>query len=139
MLGRVFIVLIVAVTYSLSLLIPGASVFRLGVWCFTGFAALAPLVFAALYWKRATKAGAYACIIAAAVAGVVLFAMAYGETRLRGEDEFMVWGMMPVTINIAASTAALIIVSLLTQPPSAETVAKFFPAGRKAAAPVPTG
>lgn len=125
-LGRVFIVLIVVATYLLSLKYRDASVFRLGVWCFTGFASLAPLVFAALYWKRVTKAGAYACVLTAGAVGLLLFWKAYAETGLQGDQEYLAWGMMPVTINIAASTAALVVVSLLTRPPSPATVAKFF-------------
>lgn len=127
-LGRTFIVAIVAVTYLLSLTVPGASVFRLGVWCFTGFASLAPLVFAALYWKRVTKAGAYACVLTSAVVGLTLFVIALRETGLQAEHEYLFFGMMPVAANIAASTAALVIVSLLTRPPSAGTIEKYFPA-----------
>ncbi|HMQ14572.1 MAG TPA: sodium:solute symporter family protein [Phycisphaerae bacterium] len=126
LLGRAFIVAIVIITYLLSLWARNASVFRLGVWCFTGFAALAPLVFAALYWKRATKAGAYACVITAAVVGLALFVQAWRQTGLSEEHEYLVWGMMPVTVNIAASTLALVVVSLLTRPPSAAAVARFF-------------
>ena len=56
--ARIFIVVIVALTYLVSLVAP-QNVFDLAVWCFSGFGALFPLIFAALYWKRATKAGAY--------------------------------------------------------------------------------
>ena len=42
-----------------------------------------------------------------------------------GED-YLIAGMMPVTVMIAASTAALVVVSLLTRPPSAATVGRFF-------------
>ncbi len=125
-LGRGFIVTLVAATYGLSLVVPGASVFRLGVWCFTGFAALAPLVFAALYWRRTTKAGAYACVIVAAVVGLALFYEAFREKALAGDQEYLFGGMMPVVWNVAASAAALVIVSLLTRPPSEATIAKFF-------------
>lgn len=125
-LGRAFIVLIVVATYLLSLLVPRASVFRLGVWCFTGYASLAPLVLAALYWKRATKAGAYACILIAGIVGLALFYQAYRQTGLAGDHEYTVWGLMPVTYNIAASTLALVVVSLMTRPPSGATLEKFF-------------
>jgi SSS family solute:Na+ symporter len=130
LLGRSFIVLIVIVTYVLALTVPRASVFRLGVWCFTGYASLAPLVFAALYWKRATKAGAYACILAAAAAGLWMFAEAYRQTGLRSDHEFLVLGVMPVTINVAVAAAVLVVVSLLTRPPGAATVERFFGPGR---------
>jgi SSS family solute:Na+ symporter len=126
LLGRVFIVVIVAATYALSLWARNASVFRLGIWCFTGFASLAPLVFAALYWKRVTKAGAYACIIVAFVVGIALFYRASTATGLASEDEYTIGGVMPAAINVGASTIALIVVSLLTRPPSAETIGKFF-------------
>src|SRR5690606_27953209 len=71
-LGRLFVVLIVAVTYGLSLLEP-RSVFALGVWCFSGFTALFPLVVAALYWRRTTRAGAIASILTAAGVWFLLF------------------------------------------------------------------
>ena len=62
MLGRVFIVFIVAVTYVLTLF-PPPNIFDLAVWCFSGFTSLVPLVFASLYWKRVTKAGAFASVM----------------------------------------------------------------------------
>lgn len=128
-LGRTFVIGIAVVTYVLALIVPGAHVFRLGVWCFTGFASLAPLVFAALYWKRATKAGAYASIITAAAVGLLLFYMAYQDTGLARGEEFLVMGMMPVMISLSASLVAMVVVSLLSQPPSRETVARFFGSG----------
>lgn len=119
--GRVFVILIVVVTYVLALQRPG-SVFTLAVWCFSGFAGLFPLVFAAIYWKRVTKAGAYACVLAMAATWCVLFAQAgYGAKR-----EYLFLGMMPVATIVAVSTLALVIVSLMTQAPSEKTLAKFF-------------
>ena len=52
--ARIFIVAIVALTYAFSLFEP-RRVFTLGVWCFSGFSSLFPLIFASLYWKRMTK------------------------------------------------------------------------------------
>ncbi len=127
--GRAFIVVIVAHSYVLAQIFAKFSVFALGVWCFTGFSALAPLVFAALYWRRVTKAGAYACIITAVAVGLGLFFQAYQAVQagtLRSLDEYLVGGMQPVAVVLGASVAALVIVSLLTRPPSAETVRKFF-------------
>jgi SSS family solute:Na+ symporter len=121
--GRAFVVMIVAVTYVLGVQLQGArSVFALGVWCFSGFAALFPLVFAAVYWRRATKAGAYACVIAAAVSWIYLFAQSdYGAER-----EYLIFGVQPAAVMVLVSTLAMVVVSLMTQPPSAATVAKFF-------------
>ncbi len=119
--GRAFIIGIVVATYALSLYARGTSIFRLGIWCFTGFASLSPLVFAALYWKRVTKAGAYACILAALGTGLWL----YFKSHAVGEDEPTVFGVMPVTINMAAAAVALVLVSLITSPPSPATIQKF--------------
>ncbi len=126
LIGRGFILAIVIISYGLSQWLANASVFALGVWCFTGFASLAPLVFAALYWKRSTKVGAYACILTAAVVGMSLFYQALKTDTLATDADYLVAGMMPVTFVIGASTLAMIVVSLMTRPPSEATVRKFF-------------
>jgi len=125
--GRIFVILIVAVTYGLSL-IDTRSVFQLGVWCFSGFASLFPLVFAAVYWKRVSKAGAYASVLTAAGVWFWMFA----ESDFGAQRDFLFLGMMPVATIVAASTAALILVSLLTSRPSAQTIDKFFGPSRRA-------
>jgi SSS family solute:Na+ symporter len=125
LLSRGFIVMIVALTYVLSLF-PPRNIFDLGVWCFSGFAGLFPLVLASLYWKRTTRPGAIACVLATAAVWAVLF---YRNIVAGpgGEDELLIWGLMPVTFIVAASALTLVVVSLLTQPPSAERLARFFP------------
>ena len=121
LIARGFVVGIVTLTYLLSLVAP-QNVFDLAVWCFSGFGALFPLVFAAVFWKRVTKAGAYACILAATLSWFYFFAKSgYGSELLLGP------GIMPVAVCFLISTAALIIVSLMTRPPSEETIKKFFP------------
>ncbi|NOX60273.1 MAG: sodium:solute symporter family protein, partial [Planctomycetes bacterium] len=85
-----------------------------------------PLVVAALYWKRVTKAGAYACVLTAACVWWILFAKSgYGSG-----GQFLFGGMMPVATIVAASTTAMGLVSLISKPPSAETVDRFFPKRR---------
>lgn len=120
--ARAFIVGIVTLTYILSLVLFKQNVFDLAVWCFSGFAALTPLVLAALYWRRATKAGAYASVIATTATWIVFFAMSGfgGEFTVLG-------GVMPAAICWVAGAAAMIVVSLATKPPAEETVEKFFP------------
>ncbi len=119
--GRAFVIGTVIVTYVVSLLEP-RTVFRLGVWCFAGFASLAPLTFAALYWRRATKGGAYASILAAGVSWFWLFRQSgYGQN-----EDFHVYGMFPVAPITLASTLALVFVSYVTHPPSRPTIEKFF-------------
>jgi SSS family solute:Na+ symporter len=125
LLGRLFVILIVAVTFGLSLLEP-RSVFALGVWCFSGFAALFPLVVAALYWKRTTRSGAIASIVTAAVVWFLLFR----DSNYAADPTYSFLGLMPVVTMTFASVAALVGVSLVTAPPSTATIEKFFPAKR---------
>ena len=119
--ARGFIVLVVVITYLLSL--QGLrQVFQLGIWCFSGFSALFPIVFASLYWKRVNKHGAIASVIVTTVVWFILFRNSgYGADR-----EYLVLGMMPVVIIFFASTAALIVASLATQPMPKETIDKYF-------------
>ncbi len=121
LLARVFIVLIVAVTYVLSL--QGyKSVFGLGVWCFSGFASLFPLVIGALYWRRLTALGAIAGILATMVSwGYLFWQSDFGSNRT-----YNVLGMNPVVAMVAATAVMMICVSLMTKPPSEATLKKFF-------------
>jgi len=121
--ARVFIVLIVALTYLFSLFEP-RRVFTLGVWCFSGFSSLFPLILASLYWKRLTKLGAYAAILAAAGSWIYMFA----DANYAANANYTVFGVMPVATMITLTTIAMIVVSLITPPPSKETLEKFFPA-----------
>lgn len=127
---RLFIIGIVAITYLLSL---GnvKSVFAMGVWCFSGFSALFPIVFAALYWRNLTAAGAISGIFAAIVSWCVLFYQALEQDALRtfilklplGGEEYEV---MPVVVMLASSLVTMIVVSLVTPKPSEKTLARFF-------------
>lgn len=60
--GRGFIVLICVVSYVIALALKDqAGIFELAIrFAFSGFAALAPVMLAALFWKRSTKWGALA-------------------------------------------------------------------------------
>lgn len=127
LIARSFIIAIVAVTYVLSLFEPRA-VFTLGVWCFSGFSSLFPLVFASLYWKKLTKPGAYACILAAFGSWFYLFR----ASDYAAIDDFTVmipgtdYETMPVATMILCSTVAMVVVSLLTSPPEEERLNRFF-------------
>ena len=134
LLTRSFIVVIVAVTYLLSL---GnvRSVFAMGVWCFSGFTALFPIVVAALYWRGLSAAGASCGILAAIISWSYLF---YQGTQLPPEEGGLSGYMihfslgdqsieiMPVVAMILCSTLAMVVVSMITPKPSDEVLAKFF-------------
>ncbi len=123
LIGRAFIVAIVLTTYLLGINLQNTrGVFQLGLWCFTGFASLFPLVFASIYWKRTTKAGAYACVLVATAVWLYLFS----ESGWGANRAYLFLDMMPVATIISSATAALILVSLMSTPPSQATVEKFF-------------
>jgi len=117
--GRLFIVLIIAVTFLLSLVV-NRSIFRIGVWAFTGFAAMFPVVVGAVFWKRSTKYGALAAVCSVVVLWLYFFL---------NNIENVGGGLMPVAIILAVATVAMIVGSLLTAPPPPEILEKFFPAG----------
>lgn len=132
--ARAFIIGVVIVTYLLSLA-NLTSVFTLGVWCFSGFSALFPLVFACVYWKRLTTAGAYACVLTVGIAWAAFFYHAYSTSKT--PDEFRSYSVviggyetMPVFWMILASTAALVLVSLATKPMDEKHLERFFPASK---------
>lgn len=120
--ARLFVVAVVLVTYLISLGEP-RRIFKLGVWCFSGFSGLFPLLVASLYWRRVTKAGAYASIL---TTGLVWFAFFY-RSGFGAVDEKLLAGMMPVTYIVAAAAGSLVVVSLMTRPPSSAAISKFFP------------
>jgi SSS family solute:Na+ symporter len=134
MLARGFVVGIVAVTYLISLL-PHRRVFDLSIWCFSGFTGLFPLVLAAVYWRRLTVPGAVAGIVTTMVTwGVLFYRSDFGENVRYAfpEPGFPAWvlgvvpPLMPVVTIFVASAIATVLVSLITKPPSAATLAKFF-------------
>jgi len=120
--GRLFMVAILVATYLLSR-VTDRSIFKLGVWCFTGFAALFPVVVAAVFWKRSTKWGAFASTISVVVLWIYFITLGWKSADYTIADS----GVMPVAVILIVSTLAMIVGSLLTQPPKAETLEKFFP------------
>ena len=126
--ARAFIILIVVVTYILAQY--KWNVFVLGVWCFSGFAALFPIVFAALYWKRLTAAGAISGILAAAGSWFMLFRDAeYGFDQSYAFKIPFADGLavMPVVPILVCALLAMVVTSFITKAPSKETLDGFFP------------
>lgn len=119
LIARSFIIGIVALVYALAMWFIDKNVFDLAIWCFSGFAALTPIVFAALYWKRATKTGVYCSIAAVVITWTIFFIMAGGE-------EMTIADMMPVAFIFLAGLVGMVGGSLASKPPSQETIDKFF-------------
>jgi len=142
--GRVFVILLTLIAYTVALKAP-ASIFDIAVqYAFSGFAALAPLVIAALFWKRSTKWGALAVTlwVALAVAAVALFqalvpASPPGPASVvwsaggipvlaRTAAGTSVFGLLPVVPMTLISALLMWVVSRLTRPPGRETVRRYF-------------
>lgn len=119
--ARLFVSGILAFTYSLSLVATN-TIFAYGTWSFTGYAALFPVVVAALYWKRSTKAG----ITAAVVAVIVLWSYYFWQGWGRPDYTVGGSGVMAVAVITPVAALVLVIVSLLTEPPEQERLQKFF-------------
>jgi SSS family solute:Na+ symporter len=139
--GRIFVILIVLASWLLTLWLKEARpIFGVAIWCFSGFAALFPLVFAALYWRRTTKAGAYASVICGIGLGLYYYvrsglAQGWGGgidplVALPGLDPE--WKVVPAVPMVALAALALVLVSLLTRPPASATVRKFFDVASRA-------
>lgn len=110
--GRLFVAAILLVTFLISLVI-GRSIFRLGIWSFTGFAGLFPVVVAAVFWKRSTKQGAVASILTVVALWIYFFARGWSVPGYTVGNS----GIMPVAVILLASAAAMVVVSLATRPP----------------------
>jgi SSS family solute:Na+ symporter len=114
--GRVFVVLLTVAAYLIALASP-QSIFDLAVqYAFSGYAALSPLLVAALFWTRSTKWGALS--VAVWTAAAVLY-----TARVPGA---LAWfGLMPVVPMTIVSGLLMIVVSLMTKPPSAATLQRY--------------
>ncbi|HXG24472.1 MAG TPA: sodium:solute symporter family protein [Chthonomonadales bacterium] len=198
--GRAFVVGITLCAYLIALeLKDKAGIFELAIrFAFSGFAALAPVMLAALFWKRSTKWGALAasvwvtvCMLgtwyltvisdpiaprppaparqelmrapagqtssqpgAMALSSIpaqerpqqtggaprperppvspkapqaVQIYPALGDLFLRGPTNITIYGYLPVMPMVIGSALIMIVVSLLTRPPSQSTLEKYFP------------
>jgi SSS family solute:Na+ symporter len=147
--GRIFIILITLFAYAVALRAP-ESIFELAIqYGFSGFAAMSPLLIAALFWKGSTKWGALAvtvwtafAVVAVAIFQAVVDAPAPGpstviwslggaEALSRTPGGTAVFGFMPVVPMVIVSALLMWIVSLVTQKPSRATVARYFGGGNQ--------
>jgi len=114
--GRLFVVLLTVVAYVIAMRAP-QGIFDLAVqYAFSGYSALSPLLVAALFWKRSTKWGALAVTVWVALAVIY-------TSQVPGALAW--WGLLPVVPMTLISCALMLIVSLVTPPPSAPTIARY--------------
>lgn len=142
--GRIFIVIITVLAYIVALRAP-ETIFELAIqYAFSGFAALSPLLVAALFWRGSTKWGALASTVwtALAVTTVAIFqsvvpapapgppsviwSVAGTELLSRTPGGTAVFGFMPVVPMVLISVLLMIVVSLITAKPKPSTLARYF-------------
>ncbi|MFN7918606.1 MAG: sodium:solute symporter family protein [Bryobacteraceae bacterium] len=141
--GRAFIIALTACAYFVALNFP-ANIFDLASqYAFSGYSALSPLLFGALFWRGSTKWGALACTLwtALAVVAVGVFqskVTAPGVYWSIGDIEIIrrtptgtaVFGMLPVVAMTVISGLMMVVFSLVTPKPGEATVRRYFPASR---------
>ena len=126
LMARGFVLAIVLVVYFLSLF--PRAVFDLGLWSFTGFTGLFPVVLAAIYWRRLTAYGAISGVLTTIALWIYYFAdSGFGSNKgyallPLGPD----WPVLPVVAILVASSLSVVVASLLTAAPSRDTLVKFF-------------
>ncbi len=144
--GRLFVIGLTLVAYLIALRVP-QSIFDLATqYSFAGYAAMSPLLVAALFWRGSTKWGALASTlwIAGAVAlvawvqtvvptpptGTIVPVFGVGGMNVvtRATTGAMVFGMLPVVPMTLISAFLMIAVSALTPAarPRQATLARYF-------------
>jgi SSS family solute:Na+ symporter len=145
--ARGFILVVTVIAYFVALALKEKQgIFEIAVrYAFSGFAAMAPIMVAALFWKRSTQWGALAATLF--VGGFlawtawmqnshrpmdVLWQIGQGKEAIkvffitpRGDVAF--WnGYMTVVPMVIGSALCMVLGSWLTPPPSAATISKYF-------------
>jgi SSS family solute:Na+ symporter len=144
--GRLFVVLLTFVAYALALQVP-PSIFDIATqYAFAGFAALSPLMVAALFWKGSTKWGALAAtiwtaggVVAVAIlqtvvpapppgAPVTVLTMGGVDVVARASVGTLVFGLLPVVPLTIGSSLLMVVVSWMTTSsrPKEATLARYF-------------
>ena len=159
--ARGFIIVVTVAAYLIALKLKDKQgIFEIAVrYAFSGFAAMAPVMIAALFWKRSTKWGALAATLFTAgclgfflllqnthKAGDVIWQLGQGKEAIkvlflnpRGDVSF--WnGYMTVVPMVLGSALLMFLISLMTRPPSQITIDKYFGmrASQPASAQIPT-
>ena len=97
---------------------PNSSVFTIVSFAWAGFGAtFAPAMLTALFWKRTTKWGVLAGMISG---GAMVFIWKYLVKPLGGA-----WGIYELLPAFIVALVFIVVVSLLTKAPDADTVATF--------------
>lgn len=152
--ARIFVVILSVIAYVIAIAVHQyASIFELAIqYAFSGFASMAPIMLACLFWKRSTKWGALAatlwvaaCLVAAALiqaktpdpkgppgsfyglewSKIGDYTLLYREAVRVSFTEYRFLLVFPMFVG---SAMCMIVFSLLTKPPSRATIERYFPA-----------
>ncbi len=151
--ARIFVVILTIIAYIIALVVHQyANIFEIAIqYAFSGYASMAPIMLAALFWKRASKWGVLAStlwIFIALVGSAIMQAQSNhlmptvpGSANVLWQvGDFVVFmreatrisfteaRMLLVAPMFIVSCLLMVGVSLLTPPPSDEKLAKFFKA-----------
>jgi SSS family solute:Na+ symporter len=160
--ARLFVVLLLLAVFLFIRVVDARTIFSTGVWCFTAFSSLFPVLLAALFWRRSTKWGA----MLGTLSVLALVSFFYCCANFGANDEYTITfdslrtlgtqfqnalngidnakaklapteGVMPVVVIWPAAALLMVMGSLLSRPPSSGTLERFFPS-RSAARAVPS-
>lgn len=102
---------------------PDSSVFQIVSFAWAGFgSAFGPVVLFALFWKRTNKQGAIAGMVAG---GAMVFIWKYLVAPMGGA-----WAIYELLPAFLVACLVIVVVSLLTPPPSQEIVEEFEAVGK---------
>jgi len=141
--ARAFIIVLTAIAYAVAL-VTDTNIFELAVrFAFSGFAAMSPVMVAALFWKRSTKWGALASTLFVG-ASLIVFGIISAHYKpnaivlpssnpddvpilsLAINKDVRVLGFMTLVSMVLGSTLCMIFFSLITKAPSAATIKRYF-------------
>jgi SSS family solute:Na+ symporter len=141
--GRAFVIVLTVIAYVMAMEAPSA-IFEIATqYAFAGYAALSPLLMAALFWRRSTKWGAFAVASWTAVSVLALQAFQTFVPAAPPGRNTVVWmwngidvlsrtpggtavlGFAPVLPMTLVSGLLMLVVSKVTAAPSQSTVARY--------------
>jgi SSS family solute:Na+ symporter len=137
--GRIFVIILTAVAYAVALRAPAAIFELASQYAFSGYAALSPLLVAALFWRSSTKWGALAAAlwVGCAVAGIAVFQARFPQPGTyfgfltRTLSGTTIYGYLPVVPMTLVSALLMWAVSAVTPKPAASTIARYFDVSRQ--------
>jgi SSS family solute:Na+ symporter len=151
--GRLFVVLLTLVAYVIAMR-ASVSIFELAIqYAFSGYAALLPLIAAALLWKGSTRWGALASTLWVMASVGAIAILQYRMPAPPPGAEYAVWsivgidlvtrtaggtavmGFLPVVPMTLISAMLMLVVSMVTRRPSEATLRKYFQGGTGYAVP----